>query len=290
MLYSIMSVLISTICHPVNSLGDDIRRPVCAGSFYPAEDSSLTHMIEKLENEAKKTSATLSDQRISQTPVKALILPHAGYVYSGPIAAHGSLVLKDRHFDKVIVMAPDHRMGFRNGSVSNCSAYRTPLGDLPVHGDAKKLLELKPLFTTVMDSDKSEHAIEVILPFIQYHVKTFSIIPIVLGPSNVKNYKDAIISIIDGNTLLVASSDLSHYLTYDEAVKKDQETIQMILSSDTDALVKEENRACGIIPVLTLIMIAQEKGWKPFLLNYANSGDTAGQKDRVVGYAAIAYF
>jgi hypothetical protein len=199
-------------------------------------------------------------------------------------------VLKDRDFKKIIIMGPDHRVGFSNCSISDASAYKTPLGTIDLHPDSLYLRQKNnDLFIPNRESDAREHCIEVEIPFLQHYLNDFKIIPIVMGPGDIQKYADAIDAVIDKNTLIVVSSDLSHYLPYDQAVKADQETIGRILSLDLPGLSGKHNIACGIVPIQVLTYLAIHYNWKPYLLHYSNSGDTTGPKDRVVGYAAIAY-
>lgn len=264
----------------------DIRKPVYAGSFYPGTRSELTTFIEELTDRAKQTNV----QNLPHTSIKALIMPHAGYIYSGLTAAHISLVLKENQFNRVIVLAPDHRVGFKGGAISDVTAYETPLGLIPLNEDAVRLRQNKYLFQTIPASDRLEHSVEVVLPFLQYFLKKFELIPIVIGPGDIDSYSAALDPLFDKKTLLVASSDLSHYLPYSEAVDRDRKTIQMILNLNAGKLLKQDNAACGKIPILIVINMARRHGWQPIFLHYSNSGDTAGDRSRVVGYAAIAFY
>lgn len=267
---------------------DDVRKPVYAGSFYPKTRSELTSFIEQLTGRVKQTHV----QHPPHTSLKALIMPHAGYIYSGLTAAHISLALKENQFKRVIVMAPDHRVGFKGGAISDVTAYETPLGLIPINEDAATLRGNKYLFQAIPASDRLEHSVEVVLPFLQYFLNKFELIPIVLGRDSdlLDRVSAALDPLIDQNTLLVVSSDLSHYLSYQEAVARDRETINMILNLDAGKLLTRENAACGKIPILIVINMARRHGWQPMLLHYSNSGDTAGDRSRVVGYAAIAFY
>jgi hypothetical protein len=268
-------------------ISQQIRNPVYDGSFYPKSPDELTALIEEYTKRADQTVISLPPG----AKLKALILPHAGYVYSGFTAAHCSKVLKGNDFKKIIIMGPDHRVGFTNCAVSDVSAYETPLGKVALHPDSLVLRQkYSELFRTNKKSDKSEHSIEVQIPFLQHYLTDFQIIPIVMGPGDFGKYADAIETLIDRETLIVVSSDLSHYLPYDQAVKTDQETIGHILSLDLQGLSGNHNFACGIIPIQVLTYLAIHYNWQPYLLHYSNSGQTAGPKDKVVGYAAIAYF
>ncbi|RZB34165.1 MAG: MEMO1 family protein [Desulfobacteraceae bacterium Eth-SRB2] len=267
---------------------DEIRKSLYAGSFYPGTRSELASIIEQLTGRVKGTQV----QHPSHTSLKALIMPHAGYIYSGVTAAHISRVLKENQFRRVIVMAPDHRVGFTGGAISDVAAYETPLGLIPLNKDAATLRGNKYLFQGIPASDRLEHSVEVVLPFLQYFLKNFQLIPIVLGRGNdlSDRVSDALDPLMDQNTLLVVSSDLSHYLSYQEAVARDRETIKTILDLNAGKLLTRENAACGRIPILVVINMARRHGWQPMLLHYSNSGDTAGDRSRVVGYAAIAFY
>jgi AmmeMemoRadiSam system protein B len=173
-------------------------------------------------------------------------------------------------------MGPDHRIGFNNSAISDVEAYQTPLGLIRLSKDAPVLRRQSNLFRSIPDSDMFEHSVEVILPFLQHYIKNFEFIPIVIGRADVKLLAHAIEPLIDEKTLLVVSSDLSHHLSYSEAVDRDRETINMILNLESDKLLKSSNRACGIIPILIVLEMAGKYGWEPVLLHYSNSGDTAG--------------
>jgi AmmeMemoRadiSam system protein B/AmmeMemoRadiSam system protein A len=266
----------------------DIRKPAYAGSFYPDTPKELMAVIKQLVNRVKPTHV----DRPPHSSLKALIIPHAGYVYSGWTAAHISLVLKENQFRKVIVMGPDHRIGFEGGAISDVSAYETPLGRIPINKGAVLLRKNKYLFRTIPVSDRIEHSVEVVLPYLQYFLERFEMIPVVLGRGRdlAEKVTAAFDPLLDQTTLVVASSDLSHYLPYQEAVAKDRETIETILNLKANELIKRENAACGKTPVLVIINMARRHNWRPVLLHYSNSGDTAGDRSRVVGYTVIAFF
>ena len=292
-IFSLFFTIFLALCPPFllqtgSANADKIRKPAYAGSFYPETRSELMSMIEHLTNRVKQSPVTPPPN----TSLKALIIPHAGYMYSGVTAAHISLVLKENQFKRVIVLAPDHRVGFTGGAISDVTAYETPLGRIPLNQDAATLRGNEYLFQAIPASDRLEHSVEVVLPFLQYFLKKFQLIPIVLsrGSDLAGRVSDALDPLMDQNTLLVASSDLSHYLSYQEAVARDRETIKTILDLNADKLLTRENAACGRIPILVVINMARRHGWQPMLLHYSNSGDTAGDRSRVVGYAAIAFY
>jgi len=267
---------------------DNIRMPVWAGKFkfYPGTQSDLKQMIESLTQKAKQIPVKIPPNK----KLKAIILPHAGYIYSGFTAAHASFVLSEKQFNKVILLGPDHRIGFNHCAISNVKGYQTPLGFIRLHGDVN-LLKKSNLFQSIKKSHEVEHSLEVILPFLQYYLKQFQLVPIVIGrPPEINVIADAIEPLLDSNALLVVSSDLSHFLPHSEALSRDKETIDLILNDKPEKLNKRDNCACGKTPILILMEIARRQHWKPILLNYTNSGDTAGDRSKVVGYAAIAYF
>ncbi len=266
---------------------NNIRKAVYAGSFYPANKEKLAETIENLIRKADKNPPNLPANK----KLKALIFPHAGYIYSGLTAAYCASVLKGESFNEVILMGPDHKIGFKNCSVSEADAYETPLGTVPLNKEKiKNLTADKTTFQYIKASDTTEHSLEVILPFLITSLKKFKLVPIVMGNGNVIEYAEAINRIIDKNSLLAISADMSHYLDYDKAVKKDKNSIKNILNLNSEQLIKEKNDTCGIIPILTLIELAKQKNWTPTLLHYSNSGDTAGDKEHVVGYGAIAFY
>ncbi len=205
-----------------------IRKPAYPESFYPADQAELSRLLERLTQEAEKNHIRLPAGK----PLKALILPHAGYIYSGLTAAHASPALSGKNFTKIILLGPDHRIGFSNCAVGDADAYGTPLGLIKLHADAKRLLKQPELFRTIIASDRAERSIEVIFPFLQFYLKNFKIIPIVTAPCNIDRLTQAVEKLLDEKTLVIASSDLSHYLTYEEAVKRDKDTIDTILNLD----------------------------------------------------------
>jgi len=265
---------------------ENVREPIRAGSFYPADPSRLKHVIAKLTHKAHKTQVRIPRNKY----LKAIIMPHAGYIYSGWTAAHASLVLEANQFSKVVLLGPDHFMGFRNGAVTDATAYQTPLGKINLHDDAKKVCLHSNLFQSIPISSDREHSLEVVLPFLQSYLGKFQLVPIIVGKAVTQPFSDVLDSIMDRNTVLIVSSDLSHYLPYSDAITRDQETIRMIMDLAPSRLVKSDNRACGVWPISILLHLARRHQWQPVLLHYSNSGDTAGDRSRVVGYAAVAFF
>ena len=269
------------------SFADSIRKPVRAGSFYPADPAELARMIDRLTKKAQETKVRLPRNK----SLKALIMPHAGYIYSGWTAAHAASVLRKNRFSKVVMMGPDHRLGIQNGAICDVTAYQTPLGRIELHPNTERLRRQTNLFRSVPVSMDREHSLEVILPFLQTYLGKFELVPIVLGhANNVGPLTEAVNDLIDANTLLVVSSDLSHFLGYSDAVPMDRETIAAIMALNSTMLAAKPNRACGLYPLLVLLQLAKRNQWQPVFLHYSNSGDTAGGRSRVVGYTTIAFF
>ena len=273
-------------CPPVYA--GDIREPAFAGSFYPATPEELSALIKQYVSRVKPAQVNL----LPHASLKALIIPHAGYVYAGWTAAHISLAVNGDRFNRIIVMGPDHRIGFEGCAVSDAAAWETPLGRIRLDQGAGRLRQNKRLFRAIPVSDRLEHSVEVVLPYLQYFFKKFRLIPLVLGRGQdlSERASAALDPLLDQNTLIVASSDLSHYLPYQEAIEKDQGTIECILALNAGKLKTRENAACGKVPILVLMDMARRHHWQPVLLHYSNSGDTAGDRSRVVGYASIAFY
>jgi AmmeMemoRadiSam system protein A/AmmeMemoRadiSam system protein B len=198
--------------------------------------------------------------------------------------------MKSKQFSKVILLGPDHYIGFKNGAIFRAAFYETPLGEIRLSRDIYRLGRYAELFQFLPVNYDREHSLEVVLPFLQTYLGEFELVPIVVGRADVARVSYALDEIIDDDTLLAVSSDLSHYLSYSDAVVRDRSTIESILALEADELVDSENRACGAMPILILMQIARRHNWQPVLLHYSNSGDTGGGRSRVVGYTAIAFF
>ncbi len=257
-----------------------IREAAVAGTFYPSEKKGL----EKQVNEFLKGKPTTLKGKL-----KALIVPHAGYIYSGSVTGKGFQLVQqlDQKTDwEILLLGPSHTIAFEGASLSTVEQWKTPLGIVNVSKRANQFLS--PLVHGFETAHWQEHCLEAQIPFLQQTLSRFSIIPMVAGIVDANVLAIELENKLQENTLFVASSDLSHYLPYEKAVEKDQKTIQAILGMDAEKMEKEGD-ACGKTPILVLMHLAQQKGWKPFLLEYKNSGDTAGDKKRVVGYAAIAF-
>jgi AmmeMemoRadiSam system protein B/AmmeMemoRadiSam system protein A len=271
---------------PQAVFAETVRKPVWAGLFYEDNPSELGQHIDQLTGKALKTRVQIPKNK----RLRAIVMPHAGYVYSGWTAAHAARVLLAGQFSKVILLGPDHRMGFKSAAICDVAAYETPLGKINLHKDSAKLRLQPDLFRSLPVSQDQEHSLEVILPFLQRALDDFQLVPVMIGQGDMSRISNALDSIIDSDTLLVISSDLSHFLSYADAVARDRETIEEIINLKPVKLIETDNRACGKNPLLILTEIARRYHWQPLLLHYSNSGDTAGDRSRVVGYATLAFF
>ena len=269
-----------------STAGTVIRTPVCAGRFYPADGDELARTIDRLTQSAAAKKPTIP----YRGKLKALILPHAGYIYSGFTAAHAAGVLKGGHYQRVVLIGPDHYVGFNGAAVSDVDAYQTPLGVVKLDPVCRTLRRASTLFASRPLSDQKEHSLEVVLPFLQRYLDPFMLVPVVVGKVDIDLIAAKLAPLLKGQTLLVVSSDLSHFLPYTAAVARDLETIHLIETLNGRQLMGRDNCACGKAPILIAMKLAQQYQWRPTLLSYTNSGDTAGDKRRVVGYAAIAFW
>jgi hypothetical protein len=268
-----------------------VRQPAVAGAFYDADPDVLRRHVDSLLDQAR--GATVKGS------IMGLVSPHAGYVYSGSTAAVGYRLLRGKSYDAVILVGPSHREFFTGASIYPGDSYRTPLGDVPVHKEMRD--ELVKEGGTIMLSDaghRGEHCLEVQLPFLQRVLGEFSIVPIIIGNQR-REFCLALGNALAKaasrrNVLLVASSDLSHYHPYDEAVKLDRQVIGLVEALDEktmmDQIEEERIEACGGGPVVSVMHAAKLLGAnRSQVLFYCNSGDVTGDKDAVVGYLSAAF-
>ena len=256
-----------------------IRYPAAAGTFYPAGEKELKEAIEKFLERAKI-------KKLGGKP-RALIVPHAGYAYSGAIAAFGFKALRGYNFSKVILIGPSHYFPFSGIALDGSEKWQTPLGDLELF-HPKELENCEGVFFEEPKIHQPEHCLEVEMPFLQTVLKSFKVLPMLTGKVEGEKCAKCIEKILDESTLIIASSDLSHYLPYQEAQKADEQTVGHILKS---AILNFEKygQACGKEAISILLRIAISKNWQAKLLALANSGDTSGMRDQVVGYSSIAF-
>jgi hypothetical protein len=250
-------------------MGINIRQPATAGTFYPADREKLESILARFLGNVP----AFTESR----PPKALIVPHAGYIYSGQVAAHAYARIRSHRYKKVILLGPSHHVYLYDVVSDTHKIWQTPLGEVPV---------VKNDFETSESAHLEEHCLEIQLPFLQHTLKDFEILPLVVGGSDVYSVSGKIKKILDDNTLLIISSDLSHYHNYSEAEKLDKSTIKAIESLNAEGITE----ACGETPIRVLIDIARTLFWKPEVLKYNNSGDVTGDRTQVVGYASVAFY
>lgn len=218
-------------------------------------------------------------------------MPHAGYIYSGKTASHAGPDIQNSKPQTIVLLGPDHHVGMTTSHLCQKKYWQTPLGILPIAQATKTLLREHPdLFADIHLCDEKEHSLEVILPFLQTWLTPFNLLPIVTGQVDPVPLAKAINPLVDRDTLLVVSSDLSHFLPAPKAETKDKQTIDAILEMNLNALAINDNKACGLIPICALIILAKARNWIPRLLHYSHSGDTSGDFNRVVGYATIGFY
>jgi AmmeMemoRadiSam system protein B/AmmeMemoRadiSam system protein A len=258
-----------------------IRPPAVAGTFYPADPQQLAADVRRLLAAAGGTARALP---------KALIAPHAGYIYSGPIAATAYAYLQDQGhaISRVVLMGPAHHVSFRGIGISTAQAFRTPLGDIPLDPQGAALLAI-PGVLALDEAHREEHSLEVHLPFLQSLLDRFTLLPLIAGAAPDPLVADVLEAAWGGpETLVVISSDLSHYHDYHTATERDQATADAIARLDPDAF--DHDGACGRTPLGGLLTLARRRGMRIEPLDIRNSGDTAGPRDRVVGYGSWALY
>jgi AmmeMemoRadiSam system protein B/AmmeMemoRadiSam system protein A len=297
-LVALMAVL--PVQHVRASDPPKVRQAGVAGSFYPADLKALSAMIDEM-----LAQATLSP---IPYPILAAVAPHAGYQYSGPVAAYTYAQLKGRKYSRVVVIAPSHYVAFGFTSIYDGDAYETPLGAVPVDKEfARKLAKMSSTMQLSSQGHDAtpagaEHAIEVQLPWLQRVLGPFTLVPIVMGDQSYEDSRAlgvALAKLIqaenkDGNTLILASSDLSHYHPYDDAVQIDHKTLNALAAWDYFSMSRNFQtrvwEACGGAPIVAAMIAAERMGAnRAEVLKYANSGDVTGDHSRVVGYSADVF-
>jgi AmmeMemoRadiSam system protein B len=260
---------------------DAIRRPAVAGRLYPADAGRLRALVDGYLGAA--------DGPHTGRPPKAVIAPHAGYVYSGPVAGHAFAALRAGapQIHRVVVIGPAHFVPIRGVAVPSAGAFRTPLGDVPVDRAAIQAIQELPQVQLADAPHQPEHALEVELPFLQTILGEFSLVPLVAGRAQPSEIAEVLAQLWGGDeTAIVVSSDLSHYYDYAKAQRLDTATAAAIEALDPSL---GPDDACGHLPIAGLLIEAKRRGLKALRLDLRNSGDTAGPKDQVVGYGAWAF-
>jgi len=255
-----------------------IRAPAVAGMFYPDDPRELQTMIDTFLGAAAAPPGPIP---------KAIIAPHAGYIYSGPVAAsvYARLAPARSTIRRVVLLGPSHRVGFRGLAVSSAESFRTPLGDIPLDRAALDALADLPQVVPLDPAHAAEHSLEVHLPFLQTVLGEFTLVPLVVGDASAAEVAEVLERLWGGEeTLIVISSDLSHYHDYATARRMDHETAEAIEMLRGEALAYDD--ACGRNPIRGLLEAARRHGLSVTTLDLRNSGDTAGPRDQVVGYGA----
>lgn len=261
-----------------------VRPPAVAGAFYPGERQTLSGTVASL----LATAGARQNGASSATP-KVLIVPHAGYVYSGEMAARGYARLSAARgtIRRVVLLGPVHRVPVRGLALPGTQAFATPLGEVALDAQAVAALSKLPQVVVNPTVHAREHALEVQLPFLQSVLDDFTLLPLAVGDATSQEVAEVLETVWGGpETLIVISSDLSHYLPYPTAQAIDRATVHRILALH-GPLTHEQ--ACGGTPINGLLLAAQRHHLQPELLGLCNSGDTAGDRQRVVGYTAIAF-
>ena len=264
-----------------------VRKPAVVGMFYPADKQSLQDDIQVYLDEAICGHDIIP---------KAIIVPHAGYVYSGPIAATAYkqiISVKDK-INRVVLLGPSHRVAFSGLALPESDVFNTPLGNVSIDQNAIQLLSGLPQVIVSDEAHREEHSLEVQLPFLQEILGDFTLIPIVVGDAECFDVAKVINKLwcndegCDEHTLIVISTDLSHYHEYNEAKQLDRATSDAIINLKSDLIGYDD--ACGRNGLKGMMTVAKEKNLTVELLDLRNSGDTAGDKNRVVGYGAYVVY
>ena len=271
----------------------EIREPAVAGSWYSDNAEILSKELKGYLDKATKGEI--------HGKIVALVSPHAGYQYSGGVAAHAYKLIEGKAFDTVVVVAPSHRALFKGASLYDRGGFRTPLGVVPIDEElSKRMMEKRKEIQFLPEAHAQEHSLEIQLPFLQMVLKTFKLVPIVMEPywswESCQSLATAIAETVRGkNVLLIASSDLSHFHSHEKAVGLDKIVLNHIERFDPEGLNRDLRQgrceACGGGPIISILLAAKALGAdKGKVLKYLNSGDVTGDRSRVVGYAAGVFY
>jgi len=267
------------------------RAAMVAGMFYPADERELRRAVGSFLAVAEITEAESAKAEIDRTETpKALVVPHAGYIYSGPIAgsAYARLAARAGELSRIVLLGPSHRVPFTGLAYSAAATFLTPLGAIPVDQEAYAEVRDLPQVRCYEAPFDGEHCLEVQLPFLQLSLPAFRIVPFLVGTAATEEVAQVIARLWGGEeTLILVSSDLSHYLDYEHAVAMDAETTRAIEALRPEAIAPAQ--ACGHVPLGGLLHEAKCRGLKARTLDLRNSGDTAGPRDQVVGYGVYAF-
>lgn len=270
----------------------ETRKPVWAGRFYNGSAKALNDNLDSMLAAAAPSALTTQG-------LTALIVPHAGYVYSGRVAAHAYRLVRGMDIQAVVILGPAHRHGFRGCSIYPSGGYQTPLGTVAVDSELAEAIAEATGFGFVAQAHREEHAIEVQIPFIQKTLPGVKIVPILTGRpsrSTAERLAEGLSRALSGHrALILVSTDMSHYLDRDAAGRQDSATIRMIVEGDTSSLIegmeRGKNLMCGGIGVAAALMLAERRGSpRVEVLKYADSSEAGGPRDEVVGYLAAAVY
>jgi AmmeMemoRadiSam system protein B/AmmeMemoRadiSam system protein A len=295
-LFTIYRLLFAVLCllliaAPLGCQAETAKDPAVAGTFYPADKKSLQESVEGFLSKAERVP--------TNGRLLAIISPHAGYIYSGQVASYGYKQIQGSGIKKVILIGPSHHSGFKGASVYTKGSFRTPLGEVKINERiAESLLNGTADVKFYPEPFEKEHSLEVQLPFLQTVLKDFTIVPILIGSPSRQTLEHLISKLtetLDDKTLLIASTDLSHYHDYQTAKEMDGKVIaavERLSASDTWELLRTgKAELCGGFPVIVVMETARRSGANlGVVFRYANSGDVTGEKDKVVGYASIGLY
>lgn len=255
---------------------EKVRQPAVAGAFYPDDSEELRNTVELFLSKAKDIPIP--------GKLRGLVVPHAGYIYSGPIAAYGYKALMKEKVNKAIIIGPSHYGIFPGACESGFQLWETPLGRVKAMSASGWPVSVYP------PAHAPEHCLEVQLPFLQVLFgEKIEVWPLLCGEVEPEVLAERVMKELDKKTVVIASSDLSHYKEYEAAKRTDRIANESVPALDIPRFVREGD-ACGKTAILTLMHIAKKKKWKGLMLDYRNSGDTAGPKSNVVGYGCYAFY
>ena len=268
-----------------------IRLPAVASMFYPGDFKELRYEVRSYLNRSILNKNALTQNNKDIYDVKALIVPHAGYIYSGEIAAsaYRLLLQNSKKYNRVLILGPAHHVWISGAAFPSTEIFETPLGKIKLDKVLmKKIMKKLPWISVNEEAHFQEHCIEVQLPFLQEVLDDFELIPMVVGESNPAQIAEVIDQFIeDEQTLIVISTDLSHFNDYETATTNDLRTANAIEHLELENLYSED--ACGVYPLRGFLSVAKKKEWDVYRLGLCNSGDTSGDRQRVVGYGAWAF-
>ncbi len=258
-----------------------IRPPAVAGTFYPGDAGELQRSVRHYLDAAATPAATPSP--------KAIVVPHAGYVYSGALAAAAFARIDTDAITRVVLLGPCHRVALNGLALSSAASFHTPLGDIELDTQLAAQITGLPQMQVFDATHEQEHSLEVQLPFLQVLLDEFTLLPLVVGQAA----PDAVAEVLDRvwggpETLIVISTDLTHFLDYHSAQTVDAATCKAVENLDSESI--GDDQACGRMPLKGLLTLAKNRGMAVETIGLCNSGDTAGTKDRVVGYGAWAFY